>query len=74
MKRHFNFDRRGSGLLLHLTSLPGPHFSGDLGDQAYRFVDFLTRGGGRCCRSVRRVRRRGIRRTAVTRPSQAARG
>jgi 4-alpha-glucanotransferase len=28
-------------LLLHPTSLPGPHGSGDLGPQAERFVDFL---------------------------------
>ncbi|HEY7087016.1 MAG TPA: 4-alpha-glucanotransferase [Tepidisphaeraceae bacterium] len=43
MKHAFDFDRRCSGLLLHLTSLPGPHHSGDLGEQAYRFVDFLAR-------------------------------
>jgi 4-alpha-glucanotransferase len=43
MKPRFDFDRRSSGLLMHLTSLPGAHFSGDLGDQAYRFVDFLAR-------------------------------
>ena len=33
-------DRR-SGLLLHLTSLPGPYGCGDLGKGAYRFADFL---------------------------------
>jgi len=33
---------RSSGLLLHLTSLPGPHGIGDLGHEAYRFVDFLA--------------------------------
>lgn len=33
--------RRASGLLLHPTSLPG----GDLGPEAYRFVDFLTAAG-----------------------------
>lgn len=33
---------RASGLLLHLTSLPGPHGIGDLGAEAYRFVDFLV--------------------------------
>jgi 4-alpha-glucanotransferase len=33
---------RASGVLLHPTSLPGPHGSGDLGDGARRFVDFLA--------------------------------
>ena len=41
------FDRRAAGLLLHLTSLPGPHGSGDLGPQAHRFVDFLASAGQR---------------------------
>src|SRR6185436_15792288 len=34
--------RRGSGILLHPTSLPGPDGIGDLGDGAYRFVDWLA--------------------------------
>jgi 4-alpha-glucanotransferase len=33
---------RGSGILLHPTSLPGRFGIGDLGDEAYRFIDFLT--------------------------------
>jgi 4-alpha-glucanotransferase len=33
---------RSSGLLLHLTSLPGRFGIGDLGAEAYRFVDFLA--------------------------------
>jgi 4-alpha-glucanotransferase len=33
---------RSSGLLLHPTSLPGPHGIGDLGPEAYGFVDFLA--------------------------------
>ena len=33
---------RASGLLLHPTSLPGPHGIGDLGAGAVRFVDFLA--------------------------------
>lgn len=33
---------RGSGILLHPTSLPGPFGTGDLGPEAYRFVDFLA--------------------------------
>jgi 4-alpha-glucanotransferase len=36
---------RSSGILLHLTSLPGTHGIGDLGDEAYRFVDFLVSSG-----------------------------
>jgi 4-alpha-glucanotransferase len=39
------FDRRGSGVLLHLTSLPGPHGCGDLGPAAYHFVDWLATAG-----------------------------
>lgn len=41
------FDRRRAGVLLHVTSLPGhgPSASGDLGDHAYRFVDFLAAAG-----------------------------
>ncbi len=33
---------RASGILLHPTSLPGPHGSGDLGPDAYHFVDWLA--------------------------------
>jgi 4-alpha-glucanotransferase len=33
---------RSSGVLLHPTSLPGPYGIGDLGPQAYRWVDFLS--------------------------------
>src|SRR5260221_9306565 len=33
---------RASGVLLHLTSLPGRFGVGDLGDEAFRFVDFLA--------------------------------
>jgi len=33
---------RGSGILLHVTSLPSPYGIGDLGPAAYRFADFLT--------------------------------
>jgi len=38
------FPRR-SGILLHPTSLPGPFGIGDLGEPAYRFVDFLAEAG-----------------------------
>ncbi len=33
---------RGSGILLHITSLPSPYGIGDLGTSAYKFVDFLV--------------------------------
>lgn len=36
---------RTSGILLHPTSLPGPFGIGDLGPEAYRFVDFLASTG-----------------------------
>ena len=32
---------RSSGVLLHLTSLPSPFGIGDMGPEAYCFVDFL---------------------------------
>ena len=36
---------RASGILLHITSLPGGHGIGDLGASAYDFVEFLARSG-----------------------------
>ena len=33
---------RSSGVLLHITSLPGPYGIGELGPQAYKFVDDLV--------------------------------
>ncbi|MDY6845996.1 MAG: 4-alpha-glucanotransferase, partial [Chloroflexota bacterium] len=36
---------RASGILLHPTSLPGPDGIGDLGPEAYRWIDFLDRTG-----------------------------
>jgi 4-alpha-glucanotransferase len=33
--------KRASGILLHPTSLPGPDGIGDLGPEAYRWIDFL---------------------------------
>jgi 4-alpha-glucanotransferase len=35
--------KRASGLLLHITSLPSKYGIGDLGPQAYKFADFLVR-------------------------------
>ena len=39
-----SFSRSG-GILLHPSSLPGPYGIGDLGPQAYRFVDWLVSTG-----------------------------
>ena len=36
---------RASGVLLHPSSLPGPHGSGDFGAAAYHFVDWLATAG-----------------------------
>ncbi len=36
---------RRSGVLLHPTSLPGPHGVGDLGSAAWRFVEWLAQAG-----------------------------
>lgn len=41
------FAERSSGVLLHLTSLPGPHGAGDLGPPAHQFAEFLARAGQR---------------------------
>src|SRR5512134_2408043 len=38
-------DRRLCGILLHPTSLPGPHGSGDFGPSAYHFIDWLVAAG-----------------------------
>jgi 4-alpha-glucanotransferase len=39
-----NFER-SAGILLHPTSLPGKYGIGDLGNDAYRFIDFLVKAG-----------------------------
>jgi len=36
---------RGSGILMHITSLPGAYGVGTLGKQAFAFVDFLKKAG-----------------------------
>ena len=36
---------RSAGILLHPTSLPGPHGIGDLGPEAHRFIDVLAETG-----------------------------
>ena len=38
---------RASGILLHPSSLPGPHGIGDLGPAAIDFIDFLEASGTR---------------------------
>ena len=35
-------NQRSSGILLHPTSLPNRFGIGDLGEAAYRFIDFLS--------------------------------
>lgn len=39
---------RKSGILMHITSLPGPYGVGTLGKCAYEFVDFLKKAGQSC--------------------------
>ena len=36
---------RQSGVLVHPTSFPGPYGIGDLGPEAYNFIDFLVKAG-----------------------------
>ncbi|QQS55293.1 MAG: 4-alpha-glucanotransferase [Candidatus Competibacteraceae bacterium] len=45
MNQDSPLDRRRAGLLLHPTSLPGGHGNGDLGPDAYRFVEFMAACG-----------------------------
>ncbi len=40
-------EKRGSGILLHITSLPSTWGIGDMGPWAYRFADFLAESGQR---------------------------
>src|SRR5207244_1193560 len=40
--QNMNFPR-ASGILLHPTSLPSSYGIGDLGDEAFQFVDFLSK-------------------------------
>lgn len=39
--------KRSSGILLHITSLPSPFGIGDIGPEAYEFIDFLEASGNR---------------------------
>lgn len=36
---------RDAGVLLHISSLPGKWFIGDMGSDAYKFIDFLNESG-----------------------------
>ena len=36
---------RGSGILMHITSLPSPYGVGTMGKEAYAFIDFLEAAG-----------------------------
>ena len=38
---------RESGILMHITSLPGPYGVGTMGKHAFTFVDFLHKAGQR---------------------------
>lgn len=38
---------RKSGILMHISSLPGPYGIGSMGKSAYEFVDFLSEAGQR---------------------------
>ena len=40
-----NLEQRACGVLLHITSLPGPHGIGDFGPGAYHFVNWLVSAG-----------------------------
>lgn len=39
---------RQSGILMHITSLPGRYGIGTMGKEAYKFVDFLAQSGQSC--------------------------
>lgn len=40
-------DKRSSGVLLHITSLPSSYGIGDMGPEAYKFADLLVEAGQR---------------------------
>ncbi|MFO7923268.1 MAG: malto-oligosyltrehalose synthase [Bacteroidales bacterium] len=42
LKARTELSRRKAGILLHISSLAGEYGTGDFGEEAYRFVDFLT--------------------------------
>ena len=46
MTHDLALDHRNSGVLLHITSLPGPHGIGDLGPACRHFIDWLDTAAG----------------------------
>jgi 4-alpha-glucanotransferase len=44
-KNVFFYDNRASGILMHISSLPGPFGIGDLGSGSFHFIDFLAQSG-----------------------------
>lgn len=42
---HNMLSKRQAGVLLHITSLPGPATTGDISHHAYRFIEFLSQCG-----------------------------
>ncbi len=38
-----SYSERTAGILMHISSLPGEFGTGDMGDQAFRFTEFLSR-------------------------------
>ena len=42
--RSLKLNERRAGVLLHITSLPSKYGIGSLGEEAYKFIDFLERG------------------------------
>jgi 4-alpha-glucanotransferase len=43
----YDLTKRASGVLLHVSSLPGPHGCGDFGASAFHYVDWLVAAGQR---------------------------
>lgn len=41
-------EKRRSGILAHITSLPSPYGIGDIGEASYTFLNYLHRSGQRC--------------------------
>ncbi len=41
----YGITQRGAGVLLHPSSFPGEFEQGDIGHQAYRFIEFLSKAG-----------------------------
>lgn len=45
MRRKNGLNRRSSGILMHISSLPGVYGIGDLGPTAHQFIDFICASG-----------------------------